>query len=157
MDKIDLQQIINNYPDCVTNGAKLKAILLDTYPDTSKAIINTLVIIVNDGIAKEILDSEAITGLDKFRWQKKLEDDYGLSEKVITSGIDMFVECRDYCNPDDFEIKNGVLIKYKGSYPIVNIPSNVTRIGASAFHRCSGLTSVTMPDSVTIIGVSAFV
>lgn len=41
MDKIDLQQLINDYPECITNGAKLKAILLDTYPEISKAIVNT--------------------------------------------------------------------------------------------------------------------
>ena len=36
------------------------------------------------------------------------------------------------------------------------IPNGVTSIGESAFHDCSGLTSVTIPDSVTSIGYYAF-
>ena len=38
----------------------------------------------------------------------------------------------------------------------VTIPDSVTSIGSSAFYGCSGLTSVTIPDSVTSIGDSAF-
>lgn len=38
----------------------------------------------------------------------------------------------------------------------VTIPDSVTTIGDSAFMDCYNLTSVTMPDSVTIIGNSAF-
>lgn len=38
----------------------------------------------------------------------------------------------------------------------VTIPDSVTSIGESAFSGCSGLTSVTIPDSVTNIGDSAF-
>ncbi len=38
----------------------------------------------------------------------------------------------------------------------VTIPNSVTTIDNSAFHGCSGLTSVTIPNSVTSIGVSAF-
>ena len=38
----------------------------------------------------------------------------------------------------------------------VTIPNSVTSIGSSAFSGCSGLTSVTIPDSVTSIGSSAF-
>ena len=38
----------------------------------------------------------------------------------------------------------------------VTIPDSVTSIGMSAFSGCSGLTSVTIPDSVTSIGEGAF-
>ena len=38
----------------------------------------------------------------------------------------------------------------------VTIPDSVTSIGNSAFAYCSGLTSVTIPDSVTSIGDNTF-
>ena len=38
----------------------------------------------------------------------------------------------------------------------VTIPNSVTSIGESAFFHCSGLTSITIPNSVTSIGESAF-
>ncbi len=36
------------------------------------------------------------------------------------------------------------------------IPNHVTKIGDGAFYGCNGLTSVTIPNSISIIGTSAF-
>ena len=38
----------------------------------------------------------------------------------------------------------------------INIPNSVTTIAAMAFSGCSGLTSINIPNSVTTIGESAF-
>ena len=57
-----------------------------------------------------------------------------------------------------FEIKDGVLVRYKEELGItsVTIPDGVTKIGCGAFYGCSSLTSVTIPHSVTSIGNYAF-
>ena len=56
----------------------------------------------------------------------------------------------------DFEISNGVLVKYRGSGGDVMIPSGVTSIGESAFYACEALKSVHMSNGVTSIGERAF-
>ena len=48
------------------------------------------------------------------------------------------------------------LLAYIGTSTSVTIPNSVTSIGSSAFRNCSGLTSVTIPNSVTSIESSAF-
>lgn len=81
---------------------------------------------------------------------------------------------------NDFEVENGVLIKYTGNEEHVVIPEGVTEIGEfafggqtgiidvklpssltkinkGAFCDCSNLKSITLPDSVTEIGDGAFV
>jgi len=80
---------------------------------------------------------------------------------------------------DDFDIQNGVIVKYNGTggdvvipdgvtaigdtaflghteLRVLTIPNGVTRIGQSAFEDCSGLTSVTIAGSVDTIGAIAF-
>ena len=59
-------------------------------------------------------------------------------------------------NKDDFDIKNGILKKYKGRQREVIVPNGVTSIGRWAFYGCSGLTSITIPNGVTSIGENAF-
>ena len=44
----------------------------------------------------------------------------------------------------------------EGDIVTLNIPNGTTKIGNYAFYNCRGLTSVTIPDSVTSIGIYAF-
>ena len=56
----------------------------------------------------------------------------------------------------DFQIENGVLVKYTGNGGDVVVPDGVTSIGNEAFYECSSLTSVTIPDGVMSIEDDAF-
>lgn len=55
----------------------------------------------------------------------------------------------------DFEIINGVLIKYKGKEENVVIPDGVTEIDHGAFNKCY-MSSVRIPEGVTTIRRMAF-
>ena len=56
----------------------------------------------------------------------------------------------------DFEIEDGVLIRYLGTEKNVVIPDGVTVIRGGAFSTLAGLESVVIPESVTDIGDGAF-
>lgn len=56
----------------------------------------------------------------------------------------------------DFEIKDGVLLKYNGNGINVVIPDGVTAIGEKAFYLCDRMKSVTIPEGVSRIERSAF-
>ena len=91
MDKKDFESLLNKYPDCVSDGKKLKAFLKDLYPDVPKAIVNTLTIMADDGIISEMQMSTASSSFVSARLQKKLEDDYGLSQKIIAECFSLII------------------------------------------------------------------
>lgn len=55
----------------------------------------------------------------------------------------------------DFVIRNGVLIKYRGPGGDAAIPKGVTKIGRFALDGCASLTGITIPGSVREIGTWA--
>ena len=79
-----------------------------------------------------------------------------LSEAKIVKGGDYYY----YTYNSDCYTSDDVIGKYAFYYcsglTSVTLPSSVTSIGESAFRGCSGLTSVTIPSSVTSIGKYAF-
>ena len=122
MDKKDFESLLNKYPDCVSNGKKLKAFLTDLYPDVPKAIVNTLTIMADDGIISE-MQKAGQTPLVSARLQKKLEDDYGLSQKIIAECYSLVLQesvkqteiaSGLAYDSNDFVIKEGKLISYTG-------------------------------------------
>lgn len=74
----------------------------------------------------------------------------------ITSNIFSIFTTNCYAATSDFEIKNNVLIKYKGNSSYVTIPSSVKVIGEGAFQGNGSVLSVTIPKGVTTIKKSAF-
>lgn len=59
-------------------------------------------------------------------------------------------------NLSNFEIKDGVLVKYKGNSSVVVIPDGVISIGDFAFNYRDNLTSIVIPNGLTSIGYGAF-
>ena len=78
-----------------------------------------------------------------------------LSEAKIVAGGDAYV--RYYKNYYTSNDKLGDFAFWGCSgLTSLTIPSSVTSIGSEAFTGCSGLTSMTIPSSVTSIGIAAF-
>ena len=64
---------------------------------------------------------------------------------------------RSKISSKSLRIENGVLTNvYALSITSITIPNSVTSIGNSAFWGCKSLTSITIPNSVTSIGDEAF-
>ena len=75
----------------------------------------------------------------------------GLTSIEVESGNTAY-DSRDNCNAI-IETSSNTL---KQGCKTTVIPNSVTIIGGSAFFRCTGLTSITIPNSVTKIGTNAF-
>ena len=56
----------------------------------------------------------------------------------------------------DFQIRDGVLVKYTGEDQFLTIPDSVTAIGEEAFADCGKLKVLVIPGSVTRIEDNAF-
>lgn len=92
MNDLELKKILTSHPDCVTNGAKLKTILLDRYPEVQKGIINVICAIVDSGIAEEMVKCDNIDKDEIDRWLSKLECDYCLTGQVVSKCISLWIE-----------------------------------------------------------------
>ena len=60
-----------------------------------------------------------------------------------------------YADPE-FEIKDGVLIGYSGTKKKIVIPRGIVGIASRVFQKKNRITSISIPDTVTNIGKSAF-
>lgn len=164
MTEIDVIEILTKYPDCKTNGGKFRAILMDLYPNASKAIVNTLVLMSDCGIVEEIFSAKQIDSFYESRWKKKLEDDYGISDKIICECLLLMTksDAKQLPSINDADVKNQVDV---GSTKPINTVSKMPKPSQlSDFEIENGVlkkykgsaSSVVIPDSVTSIGDRAF-
>lgn len=87
MEQINLKSVITQYPVCLSDDKKLKAILLDLYPTSSKGLIHVLCTIQAAGITSEMQNKGAVDELDLCRYRRTLQENYGLMGKMVESGL----------------------------------------------------------------------
>ncbi len=77
---------------------------------------------------------------------------------IATEGKALITGCKNSIIPTDGSVKYIGDYAFSGCTGLTNmtIPDSVTSIGQGAFYGCTGLTSITIPDSVTSIGQRAF-
>ncbi|MDE5613032.1 MAG: leucine-rich repeat protein, partial [Treponemataceae bacterium] len=78
---------------------------------------------------------------------------------IVSTLTDITVTCTDgiwRAGMYDWEITDGVLVRYCGDAADVTIPKGVTAIGEAAFEGRADITGVTIPSGVTAIGDGAF-
>ena len=173
MDRKDFEALLNKYPDCVSDGKKLKAYIKDLYPDVPKAIVNTLTIMADDGIISEMQMSAESSMLVAARLQKKLEDDYGLSQKIISECFSLIIydsakQTKSTINAGTYE-KITSFIDTQPTFELrKEVPQKLDilqpeydpkdfKIVKGGLKKYKGRSSVVaIPDNVTRIGADAF-
>lgn len=92
---LDLIIILSDYPECITESAKLKAILTDLLPEESKGFLNVMVTIAKSGIAQEIRNAifhDSIGKMEISRWVTRLETEYCMSGVTVRKSLDLWVQ-----------------------------------------------------------------
>ena len=87
MKQVELEAIITQYPECLTDARKLRAILLDLYPEASRGFIRVLCTMQSAGIVAEIRKKNKMDESDAFRYRRFLEDNYGMSGALVNNAI----------------------------------------------------------------------
>lgn len=91
---IDLKTVISKYPDSISNGKRLKSILLDLYPD-EKLYVSLLAQILDDGIVDEIKVKKEIDVIEFINLCNKIEKSHGIAQKYIEGCLTIWANAFD--------------------------------------------------------------
>ena len=170
-----MRQLIEQYPEVLTDGTKLKAYILDLYPQCKRGMVNILVAIQQCGIVSEMQASKNPSALDMSRWKKVLDDDYGFAGATTETCLQL------WCSAVGIQLEIKVSAETKPNKPNDNIPKKIeekadgslalqdSQNSQKDWFEYSGTTllklkekyrdykgEIHIPDSVTMIGNSAF-
>lgn len=152
MEFIDLSQILSQNPNCLNDSKMLRAVLLDTFPNLNKGLLNVITTIAKSSIFNELRNLQYCEPSTEQRWIDILINEYGFSRELVQAALSIW--CSVFFQ---FVIKDGVLIEYRGSDDVAIIPEGVTRIHEGAFKKSNTIRSITIPNSLREIDGWAFV
>ncbi len=89
--KIDLSKVIEYSKDCMLNRARLRAIMMDMYPDEVREI-NILLAIYDSDILNEIKRRKTISGQQYALYIQRIVDEYGIQEQYARMGLDAWID-----------------------------------------------------------------
>ena len=111
-------------------------------------------------LKKVVLPSKLKTIGDGVFWGCSNLSDITIPDSIISIGTNVFYDTAWYNNQSDGDLYLGkVYYKYKGTMPTgtsITIKEGTTMIASKAFYNCTGMTNITVPDSVMAIGTDAF-
>ena len=90
MEQIDLKQLVEQYPEVLMDSVKLKAYILDLYPQCKRGMVNILVAIQQCGIVAEMQASKNPSALDMSRWERMLDDNCGFAGASAKTCLQMW-------------------------------------------------------------------
>ena len=88
MEKLDLKAVIQQYPDCTVNRARLKATLLDCYPQAEhRREINVILAVYESGVLSKFQGKNSLSQLESSALCTQLENDYGIAGEYAVEGL----------------------------------------------------------------------
>lgn len=175
MEQIDLKQLIEQYPEVLTDGTKLKAYILDLYPQCKRGMVNILVAIQQCGIVEEVKKTKDISVFQTERWIAILEEQFGYSEKLAKEAINLWCSAINATFPEQkptnlkptpeswFEYADSehhqiqcLKEQFQRNVKNIVIPTGTISINKGAFKNCFELEEVLISDSVNLISNGAF-
>ena len=94
--------------------------------------------------------------IEKFNEEKRIAEEEARRKAEEIAEEKARIKAAEEQTAKNCKIKNGVLIKYRGSDANVMIPYGTERIAWAAFKGCKSLTNITIPNSVKFMGASVF-
>lgn len=145
--RIDLTTILKQFPDCISDKAKLHALLLDLYPTMPKGQLNALCVICESGIVAKIREQITISVLERKRWLKTLEDDYCMSGKTVELCLDTWIDAIKNLFYDTQVDEVSVNIGKRNDTKQPDTQPQVEAVDKSATHTPSTRKSVTLQEN----------
>lgn len=95
MEKLDLKAVIQQYPGCTVNRARLKATLLDCYPQAEhRREINVILAVYESGVLSKFQGRDSLTPFEISALCSRIENDYGFSKEYAAEAVDAWANSR---------------------------------------------------------------